>query len=317
MIWQDRELIGLVIAIIALLAVATAIGQVLRVRLRSESQRPVVANLNARVLAWWVLMALFAASASVGPAGTTLLFAATSFLALREFATLAPTARADHRALFWSFFVVLPIQYWLVYEKWYGLFAVFIPVYAFVLLPARLALAGDTERFLHRASQLQLGVLICVYFVSHVPALLMLPLRGEPDPAANLKLLFFFVTVVQLSDVFQYVWGKMLGRHRIAPGVSPNKTWEGFIGGVAMAVAVAAGLSFLTPFGLWWATAMGLAVCLMGFAGGLVMSAIKRDVGVKDFGETLPGHGGVLDRVDSICFAAPVFFHLTRYFFTQ
>ena len=197
------------------------------------------------------------------------------------------------------------------------MFAVFIPVYAFVLLPARLALAGDTSRFLQRASQLQLGVLICVYFISHVPALLMLPLQHHSDPAANVKLLFFFVTVVQLSDVFQYLWGKSLGKRRIAPDVSPNKTWEGFLGGVASAVAVAAGLSFLTPFGIAAAAAMGLGVCLMGFAGGLVMSAIKRDAGVKDFGETLPGHGGVLDRVDSICFAAPVFFHLTRYFFAS
>lgn len=316
MIWQDRELLWLMAAIVGLLTVASVIGLALRWRPGSDARRAVVANLNARVFAWWVLMALFAASASIGPAGTTILFAMTSFFALREFVTLAPTARADHRALFWSFFIVLPLQYGLVYAQWYGMFAVFIPVYAFVLLPARLALAGATERFLQRASQLQLGVLICVYFVSHVPALLMLPLRGDSDPAANVKLLFFFVTVVQLSDVFQYVWGKLLGRRRIAPGVSPNKTWEGFLGGVASAVAVAAGLSFLTPFGVGWATVMGLAVCLMGFAGGLVMSAIKRDAGTKDFGEMLPGHGGVLDRVDSICFAAPVFFHLTRYFFT-
>lgn len=315
MIWRDQELRTLMIAIVALLAAATAIGQWLRVRFRSDGQRPVIANLNARVYAWWLLMAIFAASASMGPLGTTLLFATTSMLALREFATLAPTARADHRALFWSFFVILPMQYAFVYVQWYGMFAVFIPVYAFVFLPARLALSGDTGRFLQRASQLQLGVLICVYFVSHVPALLMLELRG--DPADNLKLLFFFVTVVQLSDVFQYLWGKLLGKHRIAPEVSPNKTWEGFLGGIASAVLVAAGLSFLTPFGIGWAAAMGLGVCLMGFAGGLVMSAIKRDVGVKDFGAMLPGHGGVLDRVDSICFAAPVFFHLTRFFFAS
>jgi phosphatidate cytidylyltransferase len=156
--------------------------------------------------------------------------------------------------------------------------------------------------------------MICVYCVSHAPALLMLRIPGYEGQ--NGKLLFFFILVVQMSDVLQYVWGKSLGKHKIAPQVSPNKTWAGFLGGISSATLVGTLLWWATPFSPWQAAGMSLVICLMGFAGGLTMSAIKRDRGVKDFGNMIEGHGGVLDRIDSICFAAPVFFHLTRNFFT-
>ncbi len=184
---------------------------------------------------------------------------------------------------------------------------------AFVFLPVRLVLAGEARDFLRRAAQLQWGVLVCVYFISHVPALLMLGIPGYEGQ--NVKRLFFFATVVQLNDVFQYVWGKLFGRHKITPTVSPNKTWEGFIGGALTATAVGALLAFVTPFAAWQAALFALAVAVLGFTGDVTLSAVKRDAGVKDFSEVLPGHGGVLDRFDSTCFAAPVFFHLTRYFF--
>src|SRR5262249_4928351 len=131
----------------------------------------------------------------------------------------------------------------------------------------------------------------------------------------NGALLLYFVMIVQLSDVFQYVWGKTFGKHKIAPVVSPNKTWEGFAGGIATVTVLGTLLWWATPFRPWQAAVMSLLSALMGFAGGLTMSAIKRDRGVKDFGTLIEGHGGVLDRIDSLCFAAPVFFHLTRYYF--
>jgi phosphatidate cytidylyltransferase len=151
--------------------------------------------------------------------------------------------------------------------------------------------------------------------VSYVPALLMLRITGFEGQ--NVKLMFFVVLVVQLSDVLQYVWGKSLGRHRLAPSVSPNKTWEGLIGGVLSATVVGAALWWATPFSPGAAALMALVVTAMGFAGGLIMSGIKRDRGVKDYGALIAGHGGVLDRIDSLCFAAPVFFHLTRYFYVN
>ena len=156
--------------------------------------------------------------------------------------------------------------------------------------------------------------MVAVYCVSHAPALLMLQIPGYAGQ--NAKLLLYLVIVVQLSDVLQYVFGKTLGRRRIVPRVSPNKTWEGTLGGIASATLIGALLWWVTPFGVWSAAAIALLINLAGFAGGLCMSAIKRDLGVKDFGTLIEGHGGILDRIDSLCFAAPVFFHAVRYFYT-
>ena len=156
--------------------------------------------------------------------------------------------------------------------------------------------------------------MVCVYCVSHAPALLMLDLPGFEGRGA--RLLFFLIVVVQISDVLQYVWGKLLGKHKIAPVVSPSKTWEGFIGGALSATAIGAGLWWLTPYTPRQAALMAFLVVLLGFAGGLTMSAIKRDRGIKDYGALIEGHGGILDRIDSLCFAAPVLFHLTRYFWS-
>ena len=114
----------------------------------------------------------------------------------------------------------------------------------------------------------------------------------------------------------QYVWGKLLGRRKIAPTLSPNKTLEGFVGGSLSATAIGAGLWWATPFAWWQAALLAFLITLMGFFGGLVMSAIKRDRGVKDYGTLIEGHGGMVDRIDSLCFAAPVFFHLVRFYFT-
>jgi phosphatidate cytidylyltransferase len=308
----DRELQALGGGILAVLIVATVVGEILARRASSESTRATITNLNDRVRAWWVMCAVLALALLTGRTGAALLFMGVSFLALREFVTLAPTRHGDHRALLWIFFVVTPVQYWLVWRDWYGLFAIFIPVFVFLLVPARVALAGDTEDFLARTAVIQWGLMICVYCVSYAPALLMLDANGEGGGA---KLLLFLLIVVQGSDVLQYIWGKLFGRHKIAPHVSPNKTWEGFIGGVASATLLGTALWWLTPFQPWQAAVMALVIALMGFSGGLTMSAIKRDRGVKDFGTLIAGHGGILDRIDSLCFAAPVFFHLVRYFF--
>ena len=303
----------LVGGIAVLLVVASLIGAILQRHARSAGARATVANINARIRAWWVMAALFTLSLVVGLGGSILLFSLVSVLALREFVTLAPTRLADHRTLFWSFFIFTPVQYYLVWIGWYGLFSILIPVFAFIILSARTALAGDTERFLERSSTVQWGLMACVYFVSHVPALLTL--RFADAPSQGPQLLFFLVVVVQLSDVLQYVWGKTLGRHPIAPSLSPNKTWEGFVGGIGCATLLGAALWWATPFSPLVAAGMSFLATLMGFTGGLIMSAIKRDRGVKDYGALIGGHGGVLDRIDSLCFSAPVFFHLTRYFY--
>ena len=313
-LFEDRELAVLVGGVFALLVVATVIGVVLGRRARSESARETAANLNARIRAWWVMVAIFTLAVWVGRLASVVLFTLMSFLALREFVTLAPTRREDHRALFWSFFLITPLQYALIAYRWYGLFSIMIPVYGFIFIAVSNVLARRTERFLERTAVIHWGLMVCVYCVSHAPALLTLEIPGYRGN--RVKLLVFLVLIVQISDVLQYVFGKLFGKHRIAPEVSPNKTWEGFVGGVLSATLLGTLIWRVTPFTPAQAGAMALAITLAGFAGGLVMSAIKRDRGAKDYGALIQGHGGMLDRIDSLCFAAPVFFHLTRYFFT-
>lgn len=311
----DLETFELIGGVILLLAFASAIGAILKVRFKDAATLKVIANLNDRIRAWWIMVGVFGFGLMLGPTGTVILFTFMSFLALREYITLIPSKRADHRALFWGFFIVTPIQYMLVANHWYGLFSIFIPVYVYMLIPIRNVIAGDWQHFLERTARIQWGLMVCVYFVSYAPALLTLKLQNYEGQ--NAKLLFFFVCVVQMSDVFQYVWGKLCGRHKIAPNISPNKTVEGLFGGILSASFLGMALWWATPFTPWQAFGMSLIITIMGFFGGLTMSAIKRDRGVKDYGNFIAGHGGMLDRIDSLCFAAPVFFHLTRYFFTQ
>lgn len=309
---MDSELKLLLSLVVCILAASSVAGVVLSRRVRGEAARATVANLNARIRSWWVMAGVFSASLVLGQGFTTVLFAAISFLAMREFITLNRTERADHGVLFWAFFVILPLHYLLVGVRWYGLFTIFIPVYAFAFIPFRRVLAGETRGFLSSTARIQWALLVCVYAVSHIPMLLALPLRGYEGE--NAKLLFFFVLTAQLSDVMQYVWGKTCGRRPVAPHVSPHKTVEGTVGGIATTVAVSTCLWWATPFQPWQAALMALLVCLAGFFGGLVMSAIKRDLGAKDWGASIAGHGGFMDRIDSLCFAAPLFFHLCAFY---
>lgn len=292
-----------------LLVVATLAGAAMRL---APALRRLGDEVVRRTVAWWFMSALFLGALLGGMTATVVLFGLTSFLALREFTTLAPTRRADHHTLFWAFFVILPVQYVVIGAGWYGMAAIFIPVWAFLFVAMRSTLSGDATRYMQRAATIQWGLMLCVYCISHVPMLFLLSPPGFAGRQAELVL--WLVVVVELSDVLQFVWGKSIGRHRIAPHLSPNKTWEGFLGGGASAAGLGCALWWLTPYTPLQALAMaGGAVCL-GFIGGVVMSAIKRDAGVKDFGHLLPGHGGVLDRVDSLSFAAPVVFHLTRFY---
>jgi phosphatidate cytidylyltransferase len=266
---------------------------VLNRRFADTAPNPVLDNLNSRIKAWWAMVALLGVAFAFGKPGVIMLFAFASLAALREFITLTPTRRGDHIALVVAFFVVLPLQYYLVWIDWYGLYSVFIPIYVFLLLAAIAALRGDTKDFMARVAETQWGLMISVFALSHVPALLGLQIPGYEG--REVLLIAFLVLVVQSSDVMQYIWGKLLGRRQIAPELSPSKTIERFVGGVASATALGALLWWITPFSPVQAAATALMINLMGFFGGLVMSAI---------------------RLDSVLFAAPVFFHVIRYFYT-
>ena len=306
------DLLRVIAGIAGVLVVASIIGFVLGRRLSPDGGNAAIENLNARIRAWWIMAIVISVALLGGRGGVILLFAICAFAALREFMTLTNAARADHSTLVATFFVVLPVQFWLIWIDWYGLYSIFIPVYVFLFLPILSVLSGVTRNFLIRVAEMQWALMICVFCVSHVPALMDLRIPGYEG--RGVLLIAFLVIIVQLSDVLQYAWGKLLGRRRIAPNLSPSKTVEGFVGGCASATLIGAALWWMTPFTPLEAGAMSLMITLMGFLGGLVMSAIKRDRGVKDWGHSIAGHGGFIDRLDSVIFAAPLFFHVTRYF---
>jgi phosphatidate cytidylyltransferase len=310
----DMQIGLLLLGVVGVLLLGTAAGRQLERQAHTAAARNTVANLQARVAAWWGMVAVMLLALLLGRPGVIGLSALISFLALRELLTLAPSRRADHASYVWAFFLAVPTQYTLLALGWYGMFAIFLPVYAFLGLSVRIALSGDPRQYLQRSASLQYGLMIGVYCISHAPALLMLEIPGYEGQQH--KLIVFLFAVVQMSDVLQYVWGKWLGRTPVAPTISPSKTVEGALGGMASATLLGGALWWLTPFGPLQAALFALIITLAGFSGGLVMSAIKRDAGIKDYGTLLAGHGGVMDRVDSLAFAAPLFFHLVRWFYS-
>lgn len=331
--WLDLQTKILLGVVLVTLGIASLVGRYLR-RQPTESVNPaLVQRLRQRLSAWWLMCAILVFGLLLQPIGTIVLFALVSFWALREFITMSPTRRGDHRALFWALIVITPLQYILIGMEhvgfawlngksinFYGLYSIMIPVYASLLVPARIALSGDHKRFLERSAQITMGLLICVYSLSYAAALVNLKLttsNGGAWTGSPAGLLFFFILMSQLSDILQWTWGHLVGRHIIAVDVSSSRTWEGFAGGTLSTGLIGAALYWVTPFTFWEAACMSMLVGVMGMFGGMTMSAIKRDRGVNDYGSLVMGHAGVLDRIDNICFAAPVFFHVTRFFFAS
>ena len=326
---MTNQTIVLMVIVLVSLLIAQVVGFFLRRQPDTTWNPAVIRAFNARLQAYWMICAILSVTIFFeSRVATVILFFFVSFWALREFITLTHTRIGDHRALFWVFFIFTPLQYFFVsrlrigvgeHVNWFEVFFIAVPVFGFLFIPTRIALAGDSKRFLERAAKTQAALLICVYALSYAPALLYLQLvrsDGSVWNGGTAGVLFFFIVLVQMGDLFQYAWGKFIGRHVIAPEINGNRTWEGFLGGVISTTMLGTVLFWVTPFDPGEAALMSLVIAVMGFAGTMTMSAIKRDRGVKDYGTLVRGHAGVLDRIDSLCFAAPVFFHLTRTFFT-
>ena len=297
----------------AILIFASSVGFILKKR-SGDQPSAVIENLNARINAWWIMLIVIGSAIALGNTAFIILFGFISLFALREFISLLPTRRGDYFPLLIAFYFVIPYQYYLVYIDWYGLYSIFIPLYVFLLIPIASLKQEDTTHFLERSSKIQWGLMVSVFCISHVPALMNLKLPGFEGE--KIWLAIWLIMVVQASDVLQYVCGKLFGKHKVAPILSPSKTIEGLLGGVILATALGVSMAWLTPFSYLQAAVIGFIVCIFGFFGGLVMSAIKRDRGVKDWGQLIQGHGGMLDRIDSICFSAPIFFHILRYWWS-
>jgi phosphatidate cytidylyltransferase len=266
-------------------------------------------ELAARVKSWWIMVAVFAVAIAIDARLSIVFFALVSFLALKEYFSLIPTRRADRRVLFWAY-LSIPFQYYWVYRGWYGMFIVFVPVWMVMVISARMVLIGETRDFLRAVGTIQWGMVMMVFSISHQAYLLVL------RPGSGAALVLYLVVLTQLNDVAQYIWGKTLGRHKVVPTVSPNKTVEGLIGGILTTTGLAVVLApVLTPLTLNHSIAAGLMIGAGGFLGDITIGAVKRDIGVKDAGTMLPGHGGVLDRVNSLTYTAPLFFHFLRFYY--
>ncbi len=290
------------------LLLATVVVRLIR-RLKPEKD---FSELAQRVRTWWVMVAVFSVAMLLSRTVSLVFFAFISFLALKEYFSLIPTRRADRRVLLWAY-LAIPVQYYWISTEWYGLFIIFIPVYLFLLLPLRMMLIGETTGFLHAVGTLHWGLMVTVFNMSHMAYLLVLPREGNPAGGGP-ALVLFLVILTQLNDVSQFVWGKLFGSHAVVPTVSPKKTYEGLLGGLATTLALAYLLApVLTPLSLLHSLLAGLIIGLGGFIGDVTISALKRDLGVKDSGSLLPGHGGILDRVDSLTYTAPLFFHFVYY----
>jgi len=269
-------------------------------------------ELILRVKSWWWMIAIFFIAVTVHRNIALIFFAILSFLALKEYLSLIPTRRADRRVLFWAY-LSIPFQFIWIGMNWYGMFIIFIPVYAFLLIPIRMLIIGETHDFLRAIGSLHWGLMTTVFSLSHIAYLFVLPeSSGEHSGAA---LVLFLVLLTQLNDVSQYVWGKNFGRRKVIPKVSPNKTLEGLVGGIATTCTLSMIISpFLTPLNFLESIAAGAIIGIGGFIGDVTISALKRDIGVKDTGSLIPGHGGILDRLDSLTYTAPLFFHFIYYF---
>lgn len=288
------------------------IGSIMCVILKLKNQGKDYTELIKRTQSWWWMIALVFLILIINKYVAIVFFAFISFLALKEFFSVVPTRQTDRRVIFWVY-LAIPIQYYWIAANWYGMFVIFIPVYIFLFIPLRMVLIGETKGFIRSAGILHWAVMLTVYCLSHIAYLLMLsPVKNEN--AGNIGLVLFLLFMTQFNDVSQYIWGKMLGKHKILPKVSPNKTWAGFLGGV-FNVAVGAAIigPLLTPLTFYNSILAGIIIAISGFIGDTVISSIKRDLHIKDTGTVIPGHGGILDRLDSLTYTAPLFFHFLYY----
>lgn len=268
-------------------------------------------ELKARTKSWWLMATLFVVATIINTKISYIAIGMLSFIAFRELYSVLGFRDADRRAIFWAF-IAIPIQYYLAYIGWYGAFIIFIPVVMFLFLPLRIVLKGDTNGIIKSISSLHWTLMLTVFGISHMAYLLSLP-EIDGFKSGGRGLLLFLVFLTEINDVLQFTWGKLFGRHKIIPKISPNKTWEGFLGGLISTTIVGYFLAFLTPLSGFQIVFVGFMIALSGFVGDIVMSSIKRDIGIKDMGNTIPGHGGVLDRIDSLAYTAPVFFHIVYY----
>jgi len=300
--WEVSIVIGLIFGILIF-------SSVLFFVLGKLKPKADFSELVMRTKSWWLMAVIFVAATILHPIITFISLGLLSFVALRELSSISKNVRsADRRTLIWCF-LAIPVQYYFAYIGQYGLFLTFIPIFMFLWIPFMLVINGDIDDIGKSMSVLPTQLMLTVFGLSHLAFLVALP-EIDGFNAGGRSLLLFIVFITEMNDVFQFTWGKLFGKYKILPKVSPNKTWEGLIGGVLTTVIVGYFLKFLTPFTDTQIILVCFTIAIAGFIGDVVLSAVKRDIGIKDTGESIPGHGGILDRIDSLALTGPLFFHI-------
>ena len=302
---EIQVVIFVILAILVLSSIALGIWGLF-------SKSKMLKELKTRTKSWWIMCTLFITATIISNVITYVCIGFLSFAALREFYSVIRLRKSDRAGMLWCY-LAIPVQYYLAYRGWYELFIVFIPVFMFVWIPFILVLQGETKMIMSSMAGLPTSLMLCVFGLSHMAYLISLP-EINGFSAGGKGLLLFLIFITQINDVMQFIWGKLIGKHKILPKISPNKTWEGFVGGLISSIIIGYLMSFLTPLNDWQVIVVSFFIAGVGFVGDVVVSAIKRDMGVKDMGQAIPGHGGVLDRIDSLALTTPIFFHLVYFF---
>ena len=322
----NQQIAALFVTVFGFLLLASMVTLLLSLREQGDDETARrrsndLRNVEGVLKTSWLMALVFWLGWISGNGVALLLFGGVSFFALREFMTMSPTRRGDHRSLILAFFVILPLQYWLVGNEHFALFTVFIPVYVFLAIPVVSALADDPHRFLERNAKLQWGIMVCIYGMSHVPALLLLDFPDYNNK--NAFLVFFLVLVVQICLMTQHLASRKLRRPPAVPHISQSFNWPSWWIGIAVGSILGGLLAGITPFLPGQAFVMAFIACAAGSLGHLVMKALKRDRGIPIWrdehgqrsGVAVTGANGLLERVDALCFAAPVFFHSVQWYF--
>lgn len=273
---------------------------------------PNLVKVGARIRLSWMLALVFLLAVFYGVTILLVYVALLSFLALKEFLSITPTRRSDRRVLFFAY-LAIPLQFWLVWLGWYELFVIFIPIWVFLVLPTLMVSVGETEGFLRAAATLGWGMMTTVFSLGYLAYLLVLPPPGQPA-VAGIALFLFLVVVTQLSDISQFLLGKLFNQPILRLKVTTTRTWASLLGGIP-ATALISWLAgpLLTPLTGPEAAGVGAVIAVGGFVGYITTAAIKGDLRLKDRGTMTPGQGGVLNRIDTLMYSAPLFFYLILY----
>ncbi|MFA6237759.1 MAG: phosphatidate cytidylyltransferase [Bacteriovorax sp.] len=304
----SREVLLVFGIIYLLIAVLTCIFYSIRA-IKGNSN--LINELIERTRSWWVMLLIFTVVVFINRELATIGIALLSLIAFRELSSNLNLRNSDRRTILWCY-IAIPFQFMAAYTQYYAFFVIFIPVIMYIFLTFRTVAKGDVENITRSLGSIHWAIMLTIFSFSHIVYILSFPLK-ENFSAGNGGMVLFLVLITEFNDIFQFTCGKFFGKNKIIPSVSPNKTTEGFIGGMILTTFMGYLLKFLLPINTEKTVILTVLLCIVGFSGDITLSAVKREHKIKDMGNSIPGHGGMMDRLDSLAFTSITFFYLIRY----